>query len=70
MVAFWTAASAPRKGRAVARLVAVFVAAVLLHAAWDGLNNIWVHFVVGGGSFAALLVTIHRAHRGPQSHPA
>ena len=41
-------------------------AAVLLHAAWDGLDNLWVHLVVGGGSFAALLVTIHRAHREPR----
>ena len=26
-----------------------FVAAVLLHAAWDGFNNLFVHVVVGGG---------------------
>ncbi|GAA1846534.1 PrsW family intramembrane metalloprotease [Microlunatus capsulatus] len=66
VAALWAVASDPRKGRAVARLVGVFVAAVLLHAAWDGLDNLWVHLVVGGGSFAALLVVIHRAHRGPK----
>jgi protease PrsW len=62
--ALWAVATSPRKGRALARLVGVFVAAVLLHAAWDGLDNVWVHVVVGGGSFLALLVTLHRAHRG------
>ena len=62
--ALWAVATSPRKGRAVVRLVGVFVAAVLLHAAWDGLDNLWVHVVVGGGSFLALLVTLRRAHRG------
>ena len=64
--ALWRVGSSPRPGRAVLRLVGVFVAAVLLHAAWDGFNDVWVHLVVGGGSFAALLVAIHRAHRPPQ----
>jgi protease PrsW len=61
--ALWAVASSARKGRAVLRLVGVFVAAVLLHAAWDGFNSLWVHVVVGGVSFAALLVAIRRAHR-------
>jgi RsiW-degrading membrane proteinase PrsW (M82 family) len=61
--ALWAVGSAPRPGRAVLRLVGVFVAAVLLHAAWDGFDSLWVHLVVGGVSFAALLVTIRRAHR-------
>jgi RsiW-degrading membrane proteinase PrsW (M82 family) len=70
VAALWAVASPPHQGRAVARLVGVFVAAVLLHAAWDGLDDVWVHLVVGGGSFAALLVAIHRAHRGPRErHP-
>lgn len=64
VAALWAVAGSPRKGRAVGRLIGVFVAAVLLHAAWDGLDNLWVHLVVGGGSFAALLVVIHRSHRG------
>ena len=48
----------------------MFVAAVLLHAAWDGLDSVWVHLVVGGGSFAALLLTIRRAHRGGRRAPS
>lgn len=67
VAALWAIASAPHKGRAVARLVGVFITAVLLHAAWDGFNNLWVHLLVGGASFAALLVTIHRAHHNPHS---
>lgn len=63
VAALWAVASAPRKGRAMIRLVGVFVATVLLHAAWDGFNEVWVHLVVGGLSFAALLITIRRAHR-------
>jgi RsiW-degrading membrane proteinase PrsW (M82 family) len=66
VAALWAVASASPRGRAVLRLVGVFVAAVLLHAAWDGLDNLWVHLVVGGGSFVALLVAIRRAHREPQ----
>jgi RsiW-degrading membrane proteinase PrsW (M82 family) len=62
--ALWAVVAAPRKGRAVARLVGVFAAAVLLHAAWDGLDTVWVHLVVGGVSFLALLLTIRRSHRG------
>ena len=65
VAALWAVAGAPRKGRAVLRLVGVFVAAVLLHAAWDGLDSVWVHLVVGGGSFAALLLVIRRSHRSP-----
>ena len=65
MAALWSVASAPHRGRAVLRLVGVLVAAVLLHAPWDGLDELWVHLVVGGGSVAALLVTIRRAHHQP-----
>jgi protease PrsW len=65
--ALWSVAASPRKGRAVARAVGVFVAAVLLHAAWDGFNNVWVHIVVGAGSLIALLLAIHWAHRGPRA---
>lgn len=66
VAALWSVGSAAHRGQAVLRLAGVFVAAVLLHAAWDGLDNLWVHLVVGGGSFVALLVTIRRAHREPQ----
>jgi protease PrsW len=61
--ALWSIPAARRKGVAVFRAAGVFVAAVLLHAAWDGFNNLWVHVVVGGVSLIALLLTIRRAHR-------
>ena len=61
--ALWAIPAAPRKGVAVVRAAGVFVAAVLLHAAWDGFNNLWVHVVVGGVSLTALLLTIRWAHR-------
>jgi protease PrsW len=67
VAALWSVVGSPRKGRAVARVVGVFLAAVLLHAAWDGLNNLWVHVLVGGGSLIALLLTIRWAHRDPRS---
>lgn len=69
VAALWAVVSASRKGRAVARLVGTFVAAVLLHAAWDGSNNLVVHVVVGLLSFTALLVAIHRAHRSDALAP-
>ena len=63
--ALWAIPAAPRKGVAVVRTAGVFVAAVLLHAAWDGFNNLWVHVVVGGVSLTALFLTIRWAHRDP-----
>ena len=61
--ALWGLLAPTHRGRAVARLIGVFVAAVLLHAAWDGFNSIAVHVVVGGLSLTALLLTLRRAHR-------
>jgi RsiW-degrading membrane proteinase PrsW (M82 family) len=63
VAALWAVPGATRKGRAVLRTVATFVAAVLLHAAWDGFDNLIVHVVVGGVSFLALMITIRRSHR-------
>jgi len=63
VAAIWRIPSATRKGRAVGQAVAAFVAAVLLHAAWDGFNSVVVHLVVGGLSVAVLLLMISRAHR-------
>jgi RsiW-degrading membrane proteinase PrsW (M82 family) len=63
VAALWALPSSPHKGRALVRVIGVFISAVLLHAAWDGLNNVWVHIVVGAVSFVALLLTIHQAHR-------
>jgi RsiW-degrading membrane proteinase PrsW (M82 family) len=63
VAAIWLIPSATRKGRAVLLALAAFVAAVLLHAAWDGSNSLVVHILVGGLSVAVLLLMIHRAHR-------
>jgi RsiW-degrading membrane proteinase PrsW (M82 family) len=65
--ALWSIAGSTHKGRAVMRALGVFLAAVVLHAAWDGLNNLWVHVIVGAGSLIALLLTIRWAHRDPSS---
>jgi len=63
VAAVWRIPGAARKGRAVALALGAFVAAVLLHAAWDGSNSLVVHIVVGGFSVAMLLLLIHRVHR-------
>lgn len=60
--ALWRIPAAQRKGKAVAVLIGTFAAAVLLHGAWDGFNNLIVHLVVGVISFGALLVVIRRSH--------
>jgi RsiW-degrading membrane proteinase PrsW (M82 family) len=65
VAALWRIPTAARKGRALGWAGLAFVAAVLLHAAWDGFNSLLVHLVVGVVSVAALLVTISRAHRHP-----
>jgi protease PrsW len=70
VAAIWAVPGAARRGRAVLVAVGVFLAAVLLHAAWDGLGGLVPHVVVGLVSFAALLVVIHRSHRGRRAHPA
>ena len=54
---------------AILRAVAGFVAAVLLHAACDGFDSVWVHVVVGTISFVAPLLTIRAAHRRPAVPP-
>ena len=61
--ALWAIASSAHKGRAVVRALLTFLAAVLLHAAWDGFNSLIVHVLVGGLSVVALLIAIRRAHR-------
>jgi protease PrsW len=66
VAALWSIPGAPQKGRAIARAAGVFLAAVLLHAAWDGLDSLWVHVIVGVGSLIALLLTIRWAHREPR----
>ena len=63
VAAFWRVATSPSRGRALGRALLVFVAAVLLHAAWDGLDALSVHVVVAVVSISALLVVIHRANQ-------
>lgn len=61
-----------RRGRAFARFALTFVGAVLLHAAWDGSNNLTIHVLVAVISVAGLLVVIRGTRRSsdPQSGPA
>jgi len=68
VAALWRIPSAPRRGRAVLLAGGAFVAAVLLHGAWDGFNSIIVHLVVGILSVTALLIMIQRAHRAASEH--
>jgi protease PrsW len=68
--ALWAIPESRHKGMAALRAAGVFVAAVLLHAAWDGFNNLWVHLIVAAISLTALLLTIHWAHREPVLGPA
>jgi RsiW-degrading membrane proteinase PrsW (M82 family) len=63
--ALFAIGTSPVKGRAFFRFVLTFVGAVLLHAAWDGSNNLIVHVLVAVISVAGLLVVIHRTRRSP-----
>ena len=63
VAALWALVKPDHRGRRVVRLVLTFVAAVLLHAAWDGFDNLVVHVVVAAISLTALLVTIRRSQR-------
>lgn len=64
--ALWAFAGAPTVRHGL-RLLAVFVAVVLLHAAWDGINGLWPKIVVGVIGFGALLWAVHRYRRTPAS---
>lgn len=63
VAALWRIPDAARKGRAILVAVLTFLAAVILHATWDGSNSLVVHAVVAVISFTALMVAIHRSHR-------
>ncbi len=63
--ALFAIGTSTHKGREVLRFVLTFVGAVLLHAAWDGSNNLVVHVLVAVVSVAGLLVVIHRTRRSP-----
>lgn len=61
----WRTASAPRRGRAVVVFLLSYLAAVALHATWDGSTSLIVHVVVASVGLVALLVLVHRTHRVP-----
>ena len=61
--ALYAVGNSQRRGRAFARFVLAFVGAVLLHAAWDGSNNLIIHVIVAAISVVGLLVVIHRTRR-------
>ncbi|MGI3786059.1 MAG: PrsW family glutamic-type intramembrane protease [Janthinobacterium lividum] len=63
--ALFAIGTSTNQGRAFFRFVATFIGAVLLHAAWDGSNNLIVHVLVAVVSVAGLLVVIHRTRRSP-----
>ena len=63
VAALWGIPKAVRPGRAVGLALASFVAAVLLHGAWDGFNNLVVHLAVAALSITTLLILVRRTHR-------
>ncbi|HYP46302.1 MAG TPA: PrsW family intramembrane metalloprotease [Propionibacteriaceae bacterium] len=63
VAALWRIPTASRRGPAVGLAAASFVAAVLLHGAWDGFNSIPIHLVVAALSVTSLLILMRRAHR-------
>jgi len=63
--ALFSIGTSTRRGRAFLRFVLTFVGAVLLHAAWDGSDNLIVHVLVAVISVAGLLVVVHRTRRAP-----
>jgi RsiW-degrading membrane proteinase PrsW (M82 family) len=63
--ALFAIGTSTRQGRAFVRFLLTFVGAVLLHAAWDGSNNLIVHVLVAVVSVTGLLVVVHRTRRSP-----
>lgn len=60
--ALWRIPTAPRQGRAITLAVGAFILAVGLHSAWDGLNSVLAHAIIGVVSVALLLTLIIRSH--------
>lgn len=60
--AMWHLAETRHKGRGVALLLGAFVAAVALHALWDGSTNLIIHIGVVLISIAILLTLIIRGN--------
>jgi RsiW-degrading membrane proteinase PrsW (M82 family) len=61
----WRTRTAHRRGWAFVAFLATFLAAVGLHATWDGTSSVAVRVVVAALGLVALLVVVHRAHRVP-----
>ncbi|GAA3555539.1 hypothetical protein GCM10022197_08380 [Microlunatus spumicola] len=60
----WRIRSAPHRGRAVLGFVVTFLAAVALHATWDGSSSRPVHVVVAVVGLAVLVGFVVAARRG------
>jgi protease PrsW len=54
------------RARAVLVAIAVFVAAVILHATWEGSSNLIIRIAVAVLSFTALMVTLFAARRSEE----
>lgn len=65
VAAVWRIPTARDRGRAVGLAVGAFALAVLLHAAWDGVDAAWVRPVVGAASLGMLLLLIARSGDNP-----
>lgn len=65
VAALFAIATSSSQGRALLRFVGTYIAAVLLHTAWDGSNSLIVHVLVAVVSIVGLLVVIHRTRRSP-----
>jgi RsiW-degrading membrane proteinase PrsW (M82 family) len=65
--ALWWAATATRRGRAVAGFLGVYLLVSVVHASWDAVANGWIRAVLAAVSLGLLLWTTHRlsVHRTP-----
>ncbi|MGI3783569.1 MAG: PrsW family intramembrane metalloprotease [Janthinobacterium lividum] len=67
--ALWAVVQPEGRLRSTFVLLATFVAAVALHAAWDGSDRLAVHVLVATFSVGALFVLLSRTHRRSSSTP-
>lgn len=61
--AIWHLVEGRRKGLAVLELVITYIAAIVLHTAWDATASALLHVLIGLVSVGALVFLIVRAHR-------
>lgn len=69
--ALWAAARQRGRSRSIARFAAMFVVAVALHAAWDGIGTTVSYLVLAAISLGLLTVAVHRIghSRAPRRRP-